>query len=93
MGLFRLFSKPKPAATETVQKYVPVDGGVTKVATRQGMVDWLDASKENRAIVKASGGGYAYVGTIHPKDGAPAYIRTHADGEWNDNLLALPEFN
>lgn len=29
------------------------------------------------------------VGVVTPKDGAP-YLRTHRDGVWDDNLLALP---
>jgi hypothetical protein len=56
-------------------------------STREVMVDWIG----NR-------GGYAYVqgssalsqvGVVHA---APPYLRTHADGIWNDNLLALPTF-
>ena len=32
-----------------------------------------------------------YIGVV-PGEGARApYLRTHADGKWNDNLLSLPE--
>jgi len=36
------------------------------------------------------GGHKASVGVVDVP-GRASYIRTHADGTWNDNLLALPE--
>lgn len=30
------------------------------------------------------------VGVVYPNDGRSPYIKTHADGYWNDNLLSLP---
>ena len=35
------------------------------------------------------GGTRADVGVVNGQSGK--YVRTHADGKWNDNLLALPE--
>ena len=35
------------------------------------------------------GGKRAEVAVVNGANGP--YVRTHADGEWNDNLLALPE--
>ncbi len=32
----------------------------------------------------------AYVGVVRPAYGHP-YLRTYADGDWNDNLLSLNE--
>jgi len=32
----------------------------------------------------------AYVGVVDPGGGKPKYIRTYADGKWNNNLLSLP---
>ena len=31
------------------------------------------------------------VGVVYPTDGRSPFLRTHADGYWNDNLLSLPE--
>lgn len=31
------------------------------------------------------------VGVVYPKDGRLPFLRTHADGFWNDNLLSLPQ--
>lgn len=69
-------------------KWVSRESGDTNISTRRAVVDWID------------GGGKAYVGTgalevpvaaVHPATG-PAYLRSHADGVWTNNLLALEEF-
>ena len=72
-------------------KYRNVGGTEVKRATRQGMVDWLDKSKDNQAIVGIYPTAYVHVGTVHP-DNSPAYIRTYANGKWTDNLLSLEEY-
>lgn len=78
---------------EHIAKVKYMSGAVEKEATRQAMVDWLDdKTTKNIAIVIGKDGKTSYVGTVHPKVGH-AYIRSHADGDWNDNLLALPEYN
>jgi hypothetical protein len=73
-------------------KYVNEDGE-TKEASREAMVEWLDKSDSNRAIVRSrtDRSVFAYVGTVHPQY-LHAYIRTYADRKWTDNLLALPEY-
>ena len=40
---------------------------------------------------EAGNGTWVYVGVCRPHAGEP-YLRTHADGKWSDNLLALPKF-
>jgi hypothetical protein len=62
----------------------------TGQSTRQAIVDWLNESKANQAVV-ADASTWVYVGVIQPTSGEP-YIQTHADGQWSDNLLALPRF-
>ncbi|MCL1029344.1 DUF3892 domain-containing protein [Serratia silvae] len=32
-----------------------------------------------------------YIGVVTPTNG-PKYLRTYADGKWNNNLLSLPLF-
>ena len=59
------------------------------VSSRETMVDWLEA-KKGRAYVD-NGAARAPVGVVRP-DGGPPYLRTHVDGAWTDNLLALPTF-
>ncbi|QDG65292.1 DUF3892 domain-containing protein [Pseudarthrobacter sp. NIBRBAC000502772] len=46
--------------------------------------------KGGRAYV-ASGAKAAAVAVVKPQGGTP-YLRTHADGMWNNNLLSLPRF-
>lgn len=67
--------------------------GEIKKASRAAMVEWLDKSKTNTAIVRAreDPSKFVYVGTVHP-DHSPAFMRTFANGKWTDNLLSLPEY-
>ena len=55
--------------------------------TTATMVDWID-NKNGVAKVKSPAGDVS-VGTVA---GTPRYLRTHADGKWTNNLLALPRF-
>ena len=56
--------------------------------TRAEMVAWID--KGNKAYV-GSGSQKVEVGVVEPDEGSK-YLRTHADGKWNNNLLSLPRF-
>lgn len=59
---------------------------VTGQGSRQTIVEWLNESKANQAVV-TDGSRWVYVAVYNGN-----YIRTHADGIWTDNLLALPPF-
>jgi catechol-2,3-dioxygenase len=59
----------------------------TGQSTRAEMVDWI-SNKGGDARVKDASGD-AHVGVVKAD---PPYIRTHADGRWTDNLLALPQY-
>lgn len=52
------------------------------------IVESIDA-KTNTFYVQDAQGRRANVGVVKPTYGQ-AYIRTHADGVWTDNLLSLP---
>jgi hypothetical protein len=56
-------------------------------STREMMVDWI-GNKNGTARVR-HGTDDVKVGVVNAK---PPYIRTYADGEWSDNLLALPRY-
>jgi hypothetical protein len=71
----------------TVQWTNP-DTGVTGESTRETMVDWI-RNKHGVAHVHGSDGSVSRVGVVNAN---PPYIRTYADGDWNDNLLALPRY-
>ena len=54
--------------------------------TRAEMVVWIN---EGGQAYVSQGGNTAQVGVVNAN---PPYIRTYADGKWNDNLLALPQY-
>ncbi len=68
-------------------KWENVDNSNTGESTRATMVDWIK-NKGGKAYVK-DGGGKVGVGVV---EATPPYLRTHADGKWTNNLLALPTF-
>lgn len=55
--------------------------------TRQQVIDSINARRDT--FYTLVGGNRAEVGVVNGPNGP--YVRTHADGKWNDNLLALPE--
>lgn len=54
---------------------------------RADLVFWIE--NENGKAYVDDGGNRVDVGVVTPSSG-PKYLRTHADGVWTDNLLALP---
>ncbi len=62
-------------------------GGVNWKFTRQQVVDSINSGAHT--FYTLVGGRRADVGVINGAHGQ--YVRTRADGQWNDNLLALPE--
>jgi hypothetical protein len=65
-----------------------VEDGTSKTgeSTRAGMVTYIEGG--GKAYV-TDGQNTAWVGVVNA---TPKYIRTHADGKWTDNLLALPRY-
>lgn len=67
-----------------------VEAGTTKtnVMTKQQAVDWLNSSTTNLLWVR----GTPKDSEVLVVDGNPPYLRTAADGYYNNNLLSLPRF-
>lgn len=63
------------------------DNGKAGENDRSTMVDWIQ-TKDGDAYV-CGNGHLAKVGVVESR---PPYLRTHADGVWTDNLLALPRY-
>jgi hypothetical protein len=59
----------------------------TGESTKAEMVKYIDVDKGEARV--ADGSSYVQIGTVQA---TPKYIRTHADGKWTDNLLALPRY-
>jgi uncharacterized protein DUF3892 len=55
--------------------------------TRQQVIESIENG--SNTFHTSVGGRRAEVGVVNGPNGK--YVRTHADGIWNDNLLALPE--
>jgi hypothetical protein len=76
---------------EHVRQVVWMNGSTHKsgINSTAQMVEFIE---EKKGAVKVSDGTTAVeVGVVHPKQGKP-YLRTHKDGKWTDNLLALPSY-
>jgi hypothetical protein len=54
------------------------------IVSKDALIDFIE--KPN--VVKTS---EATVGVVREQNGSP-YLRTYVDGEWNDNLLAMPRY-
>jgi hypothetical protein len=55
--------------------------------TRKQVIDSIEA-KTNTFYTKVAG-NRGNIGVVNGPNGK--YLRTYADGKWNDNLLSLPE--
>jgi len=55
--------------------------------TRQQVIDSINA--KTNTFYTLENGKRAEIGVVNGPRGP--YVRTYADGQWNDNLLALPE--
>jgi hypothetical protein len=60
--------------------------------SREEAIRRIDSEKEAFYTVDKTTGKKVYIGVVREQGKAP-FLRTHADGKWNDNLLALPECN
>jgi hypothetical protein len=64
----------------------PADGKTGKT-NRAGMIDYI---KHKNGVVKV--GGLDGPVSVSVVDGYSPYLRTHANRQWTDNLLALPRY-
>ncbi|WP_342167146.1 DUF3892 domain-containing protein [Methylobacterium sp. SD21] len=62
-------------------------GGSTWKWTKEAVISSIE--EKSNTFHTYENGQKAYVGVVSGTNGK--YLRTHADGQWNDNLLALPE--
>lgn len=69
--------------------WVNADGGAEQCSPTASIVAWID-DEGGSAYVQQPGTARATVATVDPGNGRPKHLRTHADGVWNNNLLALP---
>ncbi len=58
--------------------------------TRESAIRGIDSGEEAFYTIDSTARKGAYIGVVR-KPGQLPYLRTHADGKWNDNLLAQAE--
>ena len=56
--------------------------------TREQVIASIDARTNTFFVIDPRNGKRADVGVVREPGKAP-YVRTHADGDWNNNLLSL----
>lgn len=66
-------------------------GGATWKWPREDVIRSIDNGTTTFFIVDRATGKRAYVGVVRPRDGRAPFLQTYADGDWNNNLLSLPE--
>ena len=58
--------------------------------SREEAIRQIEGNTNQYYTIDTSTGKRCYVGVVR-ENGKQPYLRTHADGKWNDNLLAQPE--
>jgi hypothetical protein len=58
---------------------------------REDVIRSIDHKTNTFYVLDPNNGKRSNVGIVRPTDGRALYLRTYADGDWNDNLLSLPE--
>jgi hypothetical protein len=61
--------------------------GKSGQSSREAMVTWIRDPKHDARVIE----GVNEI-DVDIVNASPPYFRTQADGEWTDNLLALPQF-
>jgi hypothetical protein len=80
-------SKPN---RESAHEYITHLGGSGWRWTREDVITSIEA-RTNTFFVRDAAGHRSEVGVVNPGGGRAKHLRTYADGDWNNNLLALPE--
>lgn len=78
----------KPRADGS-HEHITHAGTSRQVWSREQLIGWITARTDTFYTIGPNG-ERADVGVVHESGKSP-YLRTHIDGLWNDNLLALPQ--
>lgn len=75
---------------ESRHEHITHVGGPGWKWTREEVIRSI-GERTNTFYVLDAQGHRSEVGVVTPTDGRSRFLRTYADGDWNNNLLALPE--
>ena len=89
MADVRITCVTKPDRNSTEDRITHVGGPGWKWST-EAVVASIEAAT-NTFFVMDAAGHRANVYVVDPGNGRRKYLQTYADGDWNNNLLALPE--
>ena len=89
MADVRITCVTKPDRNSTEDRITHVGGSGWKWST-EAVVASIEAGT-NTFFVMDAAGHRSDVGVVDPGNGRRKHLRTYADGDWNNNLLALPE--
>lgn len=78
--------KPNPQSPHEHITHVGADG---RIWSREQVIAWIGSQQHSFYTLDANG-RRADIGVMYEAGKAP-YLRTYADGEWNNNLLSLPQ--
>ncbi len=81
--------KPHPQSPHEHITHVGILGN-SRLLTTPEVIDRIDRKVDTFFVKDPRTNKVAYVGVVRIPGHIP-YIRTHADGTWNDNLLSLDQ--
>lgn len=58
---------------------------------REDVVNSIEQKTNTFYVLDPVNGKRSEVGVVHPRDGRSPFLQTYSDGDWNNNLLSLPE--
>ena len=64
---------------------------VNWIWTREKVISSIEEKSNTFFVKDVISGKRSEVGVIYPGEGRLPYLRTYADGDWNNNLLSLPQ--
>jgi len=82
----------KPNRNSTHEHITHAGNPPTWFWIREDIIKSIEQKTNTFYVVDRYSGKRANVGVVYPDDHRSPYIRTYADGDWNDNLLSLPEY-
>jgi hypothetical protein len=59
--------------------------------TREQVIQSIEEKTNTFYVLDPKNGKRSDVGVVRPTDGRAQFLQTYADGDWNNNLLSLPE--
>lgn len=83
----KCITKPNPSSSHEHITHLGNPGAGWKW-TRERVIESIDTGTNTFYVVDPNTKKRSDVGVVRPV-GRSAYVRTHADGDWNDNLLSL----